>query len=104
MFISVKFTNAFYKIQSVIYLFIFVVPDGSHTRRKTGSFTGNASEEEIKVEVHNALIKKQDTEEEDIDELVRTFKESEAATPKDTGDAGETLIILLHIGLGTGGY
>lgn len=64
------------------------VPDGSHTRRKTGSFTGNVSEEEIKVEVHNALIKKQDTEEEDIDELVRTFKESEAAAPKDTGDAG----------------
>lgn len=79
------------------------MPDGSHTRRKTGSFTGNVSEEEIKVEVHNALIKKQDTEEEDIDELVRTFKESEAAAPKDTGDAGETSI-LLHIGLGCGGY
>lgn len=35
------------------------------------------------------LVKKQDTEEEDIDELVRTFKESEAAVPKDVGDAGE---------------
>jgi len=35
--------------------------------------------------VQNALIK---DEEEDIDELVRTYKESEAAVPKDTGDAG----------------
>ena len=35
------------------------------------------------------LVRKQDTEEEDIDELVRTFKESEASVSKDVGDAGE---------------
>lgn len=46
------------------------------------------TENEIKREVRKALIKKQDTEEEDIDELVRTFKESEAAVPKDSGDQG----------------
>ena len=34
------------------------------------------------------LVRKQDTEEEDIDELVRTFKESEASVSKDVGDAG----------------
>ena len=67
----------------------FAAPDGSHTREKSSSFSSKASEEEIKVEVHKAMIKKQETEEEDIDELVRTFKESEAAVPKDTGDAGK---------------
>lgn len=46
------------------------------------------TENEIKREVRKAFIKKQDTEEEDIDELVRTFKESEAAVPKDSGDQG----------------
>ena len=46
------------------------------------------TENEMKREVRKAFIKKQDTEEEDIDELVRTFKESEAAVPKDSGDQG----------------
>lgn len=70
-------------------------PDGGVYKRaespkveKSGSFTGKVTEKEIREEVHNALIKKQDTEEEDIDELFRTFKESEAAVPKDSGDAG----------------
>ena len=43
--------------------------------------------------MNKALIRKQETEEEDIDELFRTFKESEAAVPKDAGDAGECLCI-----------
>lgn len=42
-------------------------------------------EAEVRV---RALVRKQDTEEEDIDELVRTFKESEASVNKDVGDAG----------------
>ena len=67
----------------------FAAPDGSRTREKSSSFSSKASEEEIKVEVHRAMIKKQETEEEDIDELFRTFKESEASVPKDAGDAGD---------------
>ena len=76
-----------------------LAPDGGVYKRaespkveKSGSFTGKVTEKEIREEVHNALIKKQDTEEEDIDELFRTFKESEAAVPKDSGDAGECLL------------
>ncbi|XP_020601682.1 double C2-like domain-containing protein beta [Orbicella faveolata] len=74
-------------------------PDSSHTRaespkrEKSGSFTGsvNSTVPDRRDEVDGRakpLVKTQDTEEEDIDELVRTFKESEAAVPKDTGDAG----------------
>ena len=33
-------------------------------------------------------VRKQETEEEDIDELVRTFKESEAVLPGDGGGTG----------------
>ena len=35
--------------------------------------------DEVDGRATKPLVKKQDTEEEDIDELVRTFKESEAA-------------------------
>lgn len=74
-------------------------PDRSHTRaespkrEKSRSFTGsiNSTVTERGDEVDGRakpLVKKQDTEEEDIDELVRTFKEAEAAVPKDSGDAG----------------
>lgn len=59
---------------------------------KSGSFTGRVNSTDRGDEVDgraSQLVKKQDTEEEDIDELVRTFKESEAAVPKDAGDAGE---------------
>jgi len=77
-----------------------LAPDSSHTRaespkrEKSGSFTGsvNSTVTDKGGEVDGrakSLVKKQDTEEEDIDELVRTFKESEAAVPKDTGDAGK---------------
>ena len=45
--------------------------------------------DEVDGRATKPLVKKQDTEEEDIDELVRTFKESEAAVPKDSGDAGK---------------
>ena len=46
-------------------------------------------EAEVRV---RALVRKQDTEEEDIDELVRTFKESEASVNKDVGDAGKCAV------------
>ncbi|KAL9981944.1 hypothetical protein ACROYT_G010711 [Oculina patagonica] len=71
-------------------------PESSHTKPespkvKSGSFTGRVDSTDMGDEVDGRtkpLVKKQDTEEEDIDELVRTFKESEAAVPKDIGDAG----------------
>lgn len=62
-------------------------PEKNYIQQKGGLFTRKVIEE-VKVDVHGALVKKQDTEEEDIDELVRTFKESEASVPKDTGNAG----------------
>ena len=68
------------------YLYL-VAPEKSYIQQKGGLFTRKVIEE-VKVDVHGALVKKQDTEEEDIDELVRTFKESEASVPKDTGNAG----------------
>lgn len=70
------------------------VPDGKPIRGQSPKaeqhnlYSHKVTENEIKREVRKALIKKQDTEEEDIDELVRTFKESEAAVPKDSGDQG----------------
>lgn len=81
----------------VIFYFIFLAPDSSHTKPespkvKSGSLTGRVNSTDMGDEVDGRtkpLVKKQDTEEEDIDELVRTFKESEAAVPKDVGDAGE---------------
>lgn len=75
-------------------------PDRSHTRtesprrEKSSSFTGSIHSTITELRGDQAdgrakpLVKKQDTEEEDIDELVRTFKEAEAAVPKDSGDAG----------------
>ncbi|XP_074635680.1 rabphilin-3A-like [Acropora palmata] len=63
-------------------------PEKSYTRQKTSPFLGRASEEEVKVDVHRTLILKQETEEEDIDEVVRTYKESEAVGQSDTGNAG----------------
>lgn len=72
-------------------------PDSSHTEpespkvEKSGSFTGSCHSTDVGNELvarTKALVKKQETEEEDIDELVRTFKESEAAVTKDVGDAG----------------
>lgn len=75
-------------------------PDRSHTRteppkrEKSSSFTGSVHSTVTELRGDQAdgrakpLVKKQDTEEEDIDELVRTFKEAEAAVPKDSGDAG----------------
>ena len=71
-----------------------LVPDGKPVRGQSPKaeqhnlYSHKVTENEIKREVRKALIKKQDTEEEDIDELVRTFKESEAAVPKDSGDQG----------------
>jgi len=71
-----------------------LVPDGRPVRgpspkaEQHNLYSHKVTENEIKREVRKALIKKQDTEEEDIDELVRTFKESEAAVPKDSGDRG----------------
>ena len=71
-----------------------LVPDGKPIRGQSpkaeqlNSYSHIVTEKEIKREVRKALIKKQDTEEEDIDEVVRTFKESEAAGPKDSGDQG----------------
>lgn len=59
---------------------------------KSGSFKGGYNSTDRGDEVDGrtkSLVKKQDTEEEDIDELVRTFKQSEAAVPKDAGDAGK---------------
>ena len=67
-----------------------LVPDGKPVRGPSPKAEqhNKVTENEIKREVRKAFIKKQDTEEEDIDELVRTFKESEAAVPKDSGDQG----------------
>lgn len=74
-----------------------LTPDSSHTepespkREKSGSFTGRGHVTDLRDEVDarvKKLVRKQDTEEEDIDELVRTFKESEASVSKDVGDAG----------------
>ncbi|PFX31714.1 Double C2-like domain-containing protein beta [Stylophora pistillata] len=74
-----------------------LTPDSSHTepespkREKSGSFTGRGHVRDVRDEAEvrvRALVRKQDTEEEDIDELVRTFKESEASVNKDVGDAG----------------
>lgn len=60
---------------------------------KSGSFTIRANSTDRADEVDGRPIKllgkMQDTEEEDIDELVRTFRESEAAVSKDVGDAGK---------------
>ena len=67
---------------------MFLAPEKSYTRQKTSPFLGRASEEEVKVDVHRTLILKQETEEEDIDEVVRTYKESEAVGQSDTGNAG----------------
>lgn len=63
-------------------------PEKSYTKQKTSPFLGRASEEEVKVDVHRTLTIKQETEEEDIDEVVRTYKESEAVGQSDTGNAG----------------
>lgn len=72
----------------VISELVFLAPEKSYTRQKTSPFSGRASEEEVKVDVHRALTIKQETEEEDIDEVVRTYKESEAVGQSDTGNAG----------------
>lgn len=73
----------------VISELVFIAPEKSYTRQRSSAFSGRAGEEEVKVEVHRSLIRKQETEEEDIDEVVRTYKESEAAGQSDTGNAGE---------------
>lgn len=84
----------------ILHFLQFLAPDRGHTRaespkrEKSRSFTGsiNSTVTERGDEVDGRakpLVKKQDTEEEDIDELVRTFKEAEAAVPKDSGDAGK---------------
>ena len=65
---------------------------------KSGSFTGSCHSTDVGNELvarTKALVKKQETEEEDIDELVRTFKESEAAVTKDVGDAGKYKVVVL---------
>ena len=82
----------------ILHFLRFLAPVTSHTRaespkrEKSRSFTGSINSTVTESEADGRakpLVKKQDTEEEDIDELVRTFKESEAAVPKDSGDAGK---------------
>ena len=94
---SPSFLLRFLQALTLIYS-SFLAPDSSHTMpespkvEKSGSFTGRSNSTDRGDEVDGRtklLVKKQDTEEEDIDELVRTFRESEAAAPKDVGDAGK---------------
>ena len=93
-------SNGFASLHQSVFLIcsFCLAPDSSHTepespkREKSGSFTGRGHVSDVRDEVDarvKKLVRKQDTEEEDIDELVRTFKESEASVSKDVGDAGE---------------
>lgn len=93
-------SNGFASLHQSVFLIcsFCLAPDSSHTepespkREKSGSFTGRGHVTDLRDEVDarvKKLVRKQDTEEEDIDELVRTFKESEASVSKDVGDAGE---------------
>lgn len=64
-------------------------PDSSHTRAESPKVEKSSTDRGDEADSRTkSLVKKQDTEEEDIDELVRTFKQSEAAVSKDAGDAG----------------
>lgn len=87
-----------------LVLSIFLAPDSSQTRaeppkvEKSGSFTERVNSTDKGDEVDGRmkpLVKKQDTEEEDIDELVRTFKQSEAAVPKEAGESGKDRLKIL---------
>lgn len=81
-------TKHTYTLILVVSELVFLAPEKSYTKQKTSPFLGRASEEEVKVDVHRTLTIKQETEEEDIDEVVRTYKESEAVGQSDTGNAG----------------